>query len=68
MSNIEIIDNKLQAIIEVAQGDSNNDIYVLSLEEKYDEPYLERLDVNPLDAMPYLLNNDDIFFIRKVKI
>lgn len=68
MSNIEVIDNKIQAIMEIIQGNSNNDIYVLSFDEKYDEPYLEKLDINPLDTMSYLLENDDIFFIRKVKI
>lgn len=67
MSNIEIIDNKMQAVMEVIEENSNNDIYILSLDE-HDDPYLERLDTNPLDAVPYLLNNDDIFFIRKVKI
>ena len=66
MSNLEIIDNKLQAITETVQGDIN-DIFILSLDE-CDEPYIERLSDNPLDVMPYLLNNDDIFFVRKVKI
>ena len=67
MSNLEIIDNKLQAIIETIQ-DGRDDIYILSLDDEYDEPYIERLSDNPLDVMPYLLNNDDIFFVRKVKI
>lgn len=57
----------MQAVMEVIEENSNNDIYILSLDE-HDDPYLERLDTNPLDAIPYLLNNDDIFFIRKVKI
>lgn len=67
MLDIEIIDNKLQAITEAIQNENNN-IYVLSLDNKYDEPYVERLGDNPLDVMPYLLKNDDIFFIRKVEI
>ena len=67
MSNLEIIDNKLQAITETAQGDSD-DIFILNLDDEYDEPYVEKLSENPLDVMPYLLNNDDIFFVRKVKI
>lgn len=67
MSNLEIIDNKLQAITETVQGDIN-DIFILSLDDEFDEPYIERLSDNPLDVMPYLLNNDDIFFVRKVKI
>lgn len=67
MSNLEIIDNKMQAIIETING-TENPIYVLSLNEKYGEPYIERLDINPLDTMNFLLNDDEIFFIRKVEI
>ena len=67
MSNLEIIDNKLQAIIETIQ-DERDDIYILSLDDEYDDPYIERLSDNPLDVMSYLLNNDEIFFVRKVKI
>ena len=67
MSNIEVLDNKIQVIIDTVKGDID-DVYVLSLEDSFDEPYIERLDSNPLDVMSYLLENDDIFFIRKVKI
>lgn len=67
MSNIEIIDNKLQAIKETVLG-NETDIFILSLDDKYDDPYVERLSDNPLDVMPYLLNNDEIFFIKKVEI
>ena len=67
MSNIEVLDNKIQVIIDTVKGDID-DVYVLSLEDSFDEPYIERLDINPLDVMSYLLENNDIFFIRKVKI
>ena len=68
MSNLEIIDNKRQAIMDIIDSNSNNSIYVLSLNERYGEPYIERLDINPLDTMNFLLNDDEIFFIRKVEI
>lgn len=68
MSNIEIIDNKKQAIIDIIDGNNDNPIYVLSLNERYGEPYIERLDINPLDTMNFLLNDDEVFFIRKVEI
>ena len=67
MLNIEIIDNKLQAIKETVLGNETN-IFILSLDDKYDDPYVKRLSDNPLDVMPYLLNNDEIFFIKKVEI
>ena len=57
----------MQAIIETIHG-TENPIYVLSLNEKYGEPYIERLDINPLDTMEFLLNDDEVFFIRKVEI
>ena len=69
MSNLEVIYNKRQVIIDIIDNkNSDNAIYVLSLNERYGDPYIERLDINPLDTMNFLLNDDEVFFIRKVEI
>ena len=69
MSNLEVIDNKRQVIIDIIDNkNSDNAIYVLSLNERYGDPYIERLDINPLDTMNFLLDDDEVFFIRKVEI
>lgn len=65
MPKLEVIDDKLQAVREVIH-DENIDIYVLSLDEKYDEPYVERLSENPLGVMSYLIKNENIFFVKKI--
>lgn len=69
MINVELINNYSDKsnIINEAIYNGNNNIYVLSLDEKYGEPYIERLDINPLDTMKYLLENDDIFFVKIIK-
>lgn len=65
MPKLEVINDKLQAVREVMR-DENIDIYVLSLDKKYDEPYVERLSENPLGVMSYLIRNENIFFVKKI--
>lgn len=45
--------------------DSEN-IYVINLSTKYDEPYIECLADIPIGTLPFLLKEKSIFFAEKL--
>ena len=40
-------------------------IYVINLDDKYDEPYVECLADIPIGTLPFLLKEKSIFFAEK---
>lgn len=45
---------------------ASENIYVVSLSTKYDEPYVECLADIPIGTLPYLLKEKSIFFAEKI--
>ena len=41
-------------------------IYIINLDDKYDEPYIECLADTPIGTLPFLLKEKNIFFAEKL--
>lgn len=52
---------------DVINNDTESEnIYVINLSSKYDEPYIECLADIPIGTLPYLLKEKSIFFAEKL--
>ena len=60
-------ESKVHLMCDIMDSDAQaENIYIINLSNKYDEPYVECLADIPIGTLPFLLKEKSIFFAEKL--